>query len=382
MRVVVYGATGFTGRLVARALRARGIAFVAAGRDAARLRELADELGGVETRVAPLGEPELLYPALADADLVIGCAGPFARFGEPVVRAALRAGAHYLDTTGEQQFMRDTYERYEAEARHRQLCVVNAFAFEVALGDWAAALAADALGAAHAANEPAEPRGAELGAPLDEVAIGYALSDFHPTRGTQLSALEAIAGEGYVWERDRWDPAPAMADTRSVGFPPPIGPKAAISFPAGEIISVPRHVHTRRVRCYLAVGTPALRALGPAARALGPLLGAAVRSPLGRALRRRVESGPPGPTDGQRKVADFAVVAEARRGFDTAFCAVTGTDVYGVTAEIIAYGVELVRDRPPRATGVLAPAELADPAEALRTLGERCGLRVTASFTC
>jgi len=352
MGVWIYGATGFTGRLVAEALRARGVRFGIAGRDRARLDALAGQLGGdIETRAADLYDAEMVNAALRDAKVVISCAGPFAKFGEPVLRAALHAGAHYLDTTGEQGFMRDIYERYESRARRAGLCFVNACAFEVALGDWAASLAGSAL---DAANDP-----------VDEVAIAYAINDFQPTRGTQLSALSQMSGSGVVWERDRWDPVEPAAEKRSFGFPLPFGPRSAISFPSGEVITVPRHVSTRRVQTYISLPPGPMSMLASrAGRFVGPL----VRSPLGDVLRRRVDKAPPEPTMGQRGVNDFAVTATATRGFDSAHVAVSGTDVYGMTAQVVALGVEQLLAGKQRGAGVLAPAEAFDPAESLAAL--------------
>ncbi|MBT8495426.1 MAG: saccharopine dehydrogenase NADP-binding domain-containing protein, partial [Deltaproteobacteria bacterium] len=139
MDVIVYGATGFTGRLVTSALTRRGLQVGIAGRDRRRLESLASELGDVsETRTAHIHTPGQLHGAFEDAKVVINCAGPFGRLGEPVVKAAIDTGSHYLDSTGEQAFIKSIYERYESAARKAEVCVVNSFAFEVALGDWAA----------------------------------------------------------------------------------------------------------------------------------------------------------------------------------------------------------------------------------------------------
>jgi short subunit dehydrogenase-like uncharacterized protein len=358
--VWIYGATGFTGELVARALKAQKIPFGMAGRNEDKLEALADELGGeVPTRRAELHQTEELNEVLGDAKVIVNCAGPFGKFGEPVVRAALRAGAHYLDTTGEQGFMRDTYEHYESAARKKNLCLVNACAFEVALGDWAAALAATAL---RADREP-----------LDELVVAYAINDYHPTRGTRLSALDAAAAPGYVWTNDRWDPIEAATESRTVGFPAPFGTRQAVSFPSGEVISVPRHVRTRRVQAFFALPPGLASVLVPR---VGRFAGFAARSRLGALLRKRATGAPPAPTPGQRGINDFAVSVTAQRGFDTAHVCVSGTDIYGTTADIIALAVNTLLTDGPRATGVCTPAEAFDARASLDALS----VSVTASF--
>ncbi len=353
MKVLLHGATGTTGTLVARALRGRGVAPVLVGRNPAKLAALAADLGGdVETRAVEVSHIEALYDATDDADIIVNCAGPFSTLGEPVIRAALRAGAHYLDTTGEQAFMREMYERYESAARKADVCIVSGFAFEVALGDMCAALAAAPLA-------PTRNR------PVDEVAVGYAINDFAPTRGTALSALVSMAGPGVAWQHERWDPVPPGADRRAFAFPAPFGSRTGVSFPSGEVITVPRHIHARRVQTYLSMSG----ALGALAGRLSPVVGPAVRavmgSPLRKVLERAVAARPEAPTDGQRAIADFCVAAVARRGDDAHMATASGTDVYGVTADIVGLGVDLLVQGAHRRAGVLAPAEAFDAAATL-----------------
>src|SRR5919204_948131 len=111
--IAVYGATGYTGRLIAAELRRRGAEVVLAGRSRAKLEILAEDLGGGMTiEEAPLDDPAALRALLEPCAVVIACAGPFRLHGEPVLAAAVDARTHYLDTTGEQPFMRLVFEDY------------------------------------------------------------------------------------------------------------------------------------------------------------------------------------------------------------------------------------------------------------------------------
>ncbi|RMH43734.1 MAG: hypothetical protein D6689_04260 [Deltaproteobacteria bacterium] len=355
-RVWVYGATGLTGQLVCEALRDRGVPFVAAGRDRARVDAVAARVGAAGARAAELHDPDAVRAALAGARVVVNCAGPFLRFGEAVLRGALAVGAHYLDTTGEQAFMREIYERYESAARRANRCVINGMAFEIALGDWAAALAAAGLG-----DGPA----------VDEIAVAYAVSGFHPSAGTRLSALAQLAADAVVWERDRWDPAPAV-DRRTFAFPPPFGERTAVGFPSGEVITVPRHISVRRVRTYLALPPGPV---GAVVARVGGRVAALARSPAAAWARRIAERAPP-PTSGQRRANAFAVTATARRGFDSAQVTVSGSDVYGITARIAAFAADHLAAGRSRATGVVAPAQAFDALASLRALP----VALTASY--
>ena len=115
--IAVYGATGYTGRLVAGELRRRGAEVVLAGRSRAKLEILAEDLGGqIAIRDASLDDPSALRELLEPCAAVIACAGPFRLHGEPVLAAAVDARTHYLDTTGEQPFMRKVFEDYGPSA--------------------------------------------------------------------------------------------------------------------------------------------------------------------------------------------------------------------------------------------------------------------------
>jgi len=107
--VIVYGASGYTGRLICEYLREYNVPFVAAGRDKARIAEGLDKVPGIDTiehdivevahDVAPLTE------LFTGARVVCNTVGPFAQYGREVVEACLNAGCHYLDTTGEQDWL-------------------------------------------------------------------------------------------------------------------------------------------------------------------------------------------------------------------------------------------------------------------------------------
>ncbi len=99
--LLIYGATGYTGRLIARAALARGLHPVLAGRDAGRLKLLSESLGGLEVRQARIDSPAELSQALDGSRVVINAAGPFSRTAEPISRACMAAGTNYQDVTGE-----------------------------------------------------------------------------------------------------------------------------------------------------------------------------------------------------------------------------------------------------------------------------------------
>jgi hypothetical protein len=112
--IVLYGASGYTGLLVAEHLTKRNVPFVAAGRNRSKLEAaLRNVPGEHQVQFAEIDHDEAsLTRILSGAKAVINMVGPYGQLGEPVVKAALKAGVHYLDTTGEQDWgvlVRDRY---------------------------------------------------------------------------------------------------------------------------------------------------------------------------------------------------------------------------------------------------------------------------------
>src|SRR5258706_4231836 len=97
---LIYGVNGFTGRLIAERAKARGLRPIVAGRSRAAVEELGSRLG-FETRVFDLEAPGAVLEGIRGARLVLHCAGPYSATSRPMVDACLKAGAHYLDITGE-----------------------------------------------------------------------------------------------------------------------------------------------------------------------------------------------------------------------------------------------------------------------------------------
>jgi len=115
--VVVYGASGYTGRLICEYLREYNVPFVAAGRDGTKLKaSMESHVAGIETAdyeiVEVQHDVESLTELFSGASVVCNTVGPFSRFGPAVVEACLAAGTHYLDTTGEQDWVISCDEEY------------------------------------------------------------------------------------------------------------------------------------------------------------------------------------------------------------------------------------------------------------------------------
>jgi hypothetical protein len=373
--IVVYGATGLVGGRVCAALDAADVPFVVAGRRKASLDKLATLVGATGVRVAEVGDEAALAAAFDGARVVVNCAGPLAEVGEPVLLAALAAGAHYMDLGGDQAFMHAVYERHDSTARRAGTIVVPGCGLNCAIGDWAAAWAAHHVcevtdeGQAVRSTPPArvgEDR------PLDEVAVNYIFDDLVLSPGSQKAVFGGMLARSLVWVRDRWEPATTGGEKRQVNVGPEMGGmRDVVSFPGGDVVSVPRHVSALRVQTYVSTTRNALasRALRLLARAM-PLV-----------PRRATELlAPYQPAEDEYARTRFAVIAQARRGFSAAQVVVTGTDQYRASAGVAAWIAQQLATRGSGPLGMRAPSELFRPEQALRAVAATVGLGVEPSF--
>jgi hypothetical protein len=138
----VYGASGYTGRLICEYLREFHVPFIAAGRNKAQIQEALDSIPGIKTvdhevvevnhEVGPLSD------LFAQANVVCNTVGPFARLGSRVIEACIRAGSHYMDTTGEQDWLIACDETYGAEMAAKGLLLSPGIAQMYTIGEIAA----------------------------------------------------------------------------------------------------------------------------------------------------------------------------------------------------------------------------------------------------
>ena len=333
--ITLIGATGFTGTLIAHQLKQVGASVRLAGRDQTKLRELAGALGGqTDTLQADVNDASGVSRIFDGACVVINCAGPFRGLSEPVVREAARRGVHYLDTTGEQAFIRFVFDELHGEASRTGAALVPSCAFEYALGDTAAELSADGL------------------EPCDDVEIAYAVKGFGTSRGTRKSIMTALASQGFHYRNNAL--APLLSPVgRRVNFPK-FGRLTAASVPFGEPILVPRHVATQNVTTLMVLPLPAA-ILSPAISLAGLLL----RSPLAGPLISGFGRGSFGPSAEERQRSEFEIVSTARRGGNHRTVSVTGRDPYGLTAIIAAHVACLLDKGKVKNAGAIAPSMVA-----------------------
>ena len=192
-RIVVFGATGYTGRLVAERLAGAGERPVLAGRSPERLEALAADLGGLETAHGDVMRSNSVYALVGEGDVLVSTVGPFMKWGEPAVRAAVAGKAAYIDTTGEASFIRRVYEHHGPAAARAGVPLMTAMGYDFVPGALAGALALEEAGEAavrvdlgyYALGSTAQSGSAGTRASL----VGATLNDAHAYRDGALRTV-------------------------------------------------------------------------------------------------------------------------------------------------------------------------------------------------
>jgi short subunit dehydrogenase-like uncharacterized protein len=330
--IAVYGATGHTGRLVATELLARGLRVLLAGRDADRLKAVADELGApqlVSVHVAPLDDPVALRGLANDAGVLIHCAGPFSVTGEPVASAAVEAGCHYVDHAVEPHHVKRMFDVFHPAAERAGIVMVPTCSFYGGLGDMlAAAVTAGMSG-------------------IDRVVTAYAVSGWRLTTGAKNTAAQLFAETQRITYTDG-ELRVGYVEPRNVvfPFPPPLGPRTMIApVPFPEAVTIPRHSTVRTVEAQLTADT---------------------FTEDGTFDSEHVDTT-------TRAASRFTVAVQAIGAEESRAGQATGHDLWraGALASVEA-AVRLAEGEGPPRTGVLSPAQ-AFPAEGLLRRLERLG---------
>lgn len=212
---LLYGANGYTGKLIAREAVRQGLKPILAGRNRDALDALAQELG-LTRRLFELNRPAEIARNLEGVPLVLNCAGPFSATVGPMLDACLATRVHYLDITGEIAVFAHCHQAH-ARARHEGVVVIPGTGFDVVPTDCLAALlkqrlpdaerlvlAFDAGGGPSPGTAKTSVEGlaqggrARIDGELKEVPLGWKSREFVRADGSRRSAMTIPWGDLYT----------------------------------------------------------------------------------------------------------------------------------------------------------------------------------------
>jgi NAD(P)-dependent dehydrogenase (short-subunit alcohol dehydrogenase family) len=331
--VMVFGAYGHTGRFIVSELYRRGWTPILSGRDETKLQLIAEAYPPSAVRVASIDSPASLDRAMADAAVVINCAGPFGATAPAVIDAALRAGIHYIDVTGEALVTLSTFARYAdsepyaSQVREAGIAIVPSVGFYGALGDL---LATVALG-----DWPS----------AEEITIAVALDSWKPTRGTRLAG-ERTAGRRVVFMNNHIEihAADTPQPTRTWDFPAPFGVQDVVGeFPTVDVVTISRHLSAPQISAFIN---------------LAPL----------KDVSDLNTPGPEAADASGRSAQRFLVEVVARRGNEEQHAIASGRDIYAITAPIVVEATERLVDGRFKESGIAPVGKMFEAGDFLRSL--------------
>lgn len=367
--ITLFGATGYTGRLIAHTLDREKLPFRIAGRSEEKLAALSAELGATpEWLVADALRPATLPALFHGSRMLINCAGPFTDLGEKVIAQAAMAGVHYLDMTNELGYVFRA-RSYDEMARRTGSALVPACGFEVAFADCAANLLGQQM--------VADPN-SDL---LDEINVVYALGGTGASRGTRKSAVRSLATSWIAYRDGDWVGQVPGGRVRKFALPGASGSsifaRHALNFPSSESVTLPAHLPVRRVDAWMTT-TPGARFWAPVLIPLFARVSRSILRPLILSIAERGGASPAGALDiGVRADSPFTILVQVRQGKDIRWTAMQGKDPYGLTAKIAAYMAARMTAPGYERSGLLAPSQAADPAQFLAHAQEHWGLIIT-----
>lgn len=283
--LLVYGAYGYTGKLIVEEALRAGLRPTIAGRDANKIREMSRDLG-LPGIVLSLDDSVELQRALEPMDVVLHCAGPFHRTSKPMADACLATGTHYLDITGEIEVFEALAARDE-DARDKNVMLLPGCGFDVVPTDCMAAHLKSRL-----------PDASELRMAFSS---GGGIS-----RGTLNTMIDNLGEAGAIRRDGKIIPVPPAFEARKVDFGR--GPWQVVTIPWGDVSTAFHTTGIPDIRIYTAMKPSAVKWL-KASRHLGWLLSLQFVKQL---LRSKIERGRSGPDPRQRERSNSYILGSAR----------------------------------------------------------------------
>jgi short subunit dehydrogenase-like uncharacterized protein len=317
------------------------------------------------SRVADVERPDSVAALVGRDDVLVSTVGPFARWGQPALAAAVGSGAHYLDSTGEPPFIRDVFENWNQRAQAAGSALLTAMAYDYVPGNLAAALALR-----------------DAGPTATGVQVGYFVAGPMGPGGLSGGTLASLAGvllepgfarRGGVISSER-------AGMRQRRFDVAGARRSALSLGASEHFTLPQsYPGLTDVDVYLGWFGPSSKPLSLLSRSGGRLLTLPPVKKVGQAVTQRLFRGSTGGPDEQTRARfQTVVVAETfdAQGHRLARAVLEGLNPYDFSGAMLAWAADQAANVGVREVGALGPVAafgLDELAEGAR----QCGLERT-----
>ena len=302
---MIYGANGYTGRLIVKEAEKRGLQPILAGRNQVEIEKMCSETG-FECRIFDLEDKAAVQKSLEGVAVVLHCAGPFSATSQPMIEACLVNRSHYLDITGEISVFANAH-RQSDEAMRADIVLMPGVGFDVVPTDCLAARLVELLPAATTLKLAFETGG-------------------RMSPGTAKTSVEGLAGGGCVRENGKLKWVPLAWKSREIPFEH--GKRMAVTIPWGDVFTAYISTGVPDIEVYMSVPPSTVMRM-KRLRMLRPLLS---MQWVQNTMKRRIEKSVKGPDDEARKDSNVQLWGEVSSADGRSVSAtMTTPDGYDVT---------------------------------------------------
>ncbi len=314
---MIYGANGYTGSLIAREARRRGLKPILGGRNREAISAMGKELG-METRIfaCDTGSPEEIAKGLEGIELVLHCAGPFSATSASMLEGCLKTKTHYLDITGEISVFENIHGQSE-RIKKAGIVAIPGVGFDVVPTDCLAAILKEAL--------------------PDATSLALAFkSSGGISPGTAKTMVEGLGEGGAVRKDGKITRVPTAYKTRTIVFEH--APRLAVTIPWGDVSTAYHSTGIPNVETYIATTPTAVRAM----KALNSI-SAVLKVPVVQiGLKKIAQVSAKGPTEEQLNRLHCVIWGEACNAEKRVEMRLTVPEGYALTRDSSLAAVERV----------------------------------------
>jgi len=302
---MIYGANGYTGRLVVKQAKQRGFRPILAGRNETAMKELGKKYG-FEYRIFDLEDRLAAHRAMRGITVVLHCAGPFSATSQPMIETCLANACHYLDITGEISVFANAHRQAD-QARRADIVLMPGVGFDVVPTDCLAATLVNELPAATAMMLAFESGG-------------------RMSPGTAKTSVEGLAGGGCVRRDGKLKWVPLAWKTREIPFRH--GKRLAMTIPWGDVFTAFISTGVPDIEVYMSAPPSTIMRM-KRLRMARPLLS---MQWVQNAMKRRIENSVTGPGKEARQASEMQLWGEVSSADGRSISAtMTTPDGYDVT---------------------------------------------------
>lgn len=330
--LLIYGCYGYTGKLISEHAVQSGMQPTLAGRDAGRVKQMADELH-LPYLVFDLDNEQAVVEHLRNFKVVLHCAGPFIHTAETMVNACLKAGTHYLDITGEFQVFEQIFKR-DAEAQDAGILLMPGVGFDVVPSDCLSLYLKELLPTADSLELALYQKGGKL------------------SHGTAITVAENLGGGNTIRRKGRLVNEKAGYHTRVIKVDDK--ERVAVAIPWGDISTAFRSTQIPNITVYNFVPAKVISSMR-----LSNYIGFLLQfGPIKRMMIKNIKKRPAGPDADQRQKAKTIIWGEVKNPLGITKQAILELpEGYTITAHTaVAIAQNILDKEPPH--GAKTPAQV------------------------